>query len=419
MKTITINVKSILENETVNQGLEKLQIDHKGFTANETSIHEAYEGYLDIKSLLLESIDKGIFEELAFQRRTAINNSLNSIKQYYNNVNQFIAQYNTLDDQIKLTNLTRRVHEDLDIILELKEITRLRRKYKKIVDDLTDSETIKENLKSLKLESEKLVDDVENIVKNGSEFENLINRTKQEIETTKKSVDNSEQEIENRKKAVIAFTSIIESSEETLISIETELNNKINDSINNKISQANSLLRQAEEALELKQTEGISMAYSSRLAKLTSGNTKSYWLIASIIFVLITLFIGFLLTGGSISFRSFEMAFSANDNVAFIIGRIVVTGIGISGAVFCANRYVHLKNLEEDYEYKVVLSKSILAFSNKIKELDQEKLAEYLTKVLHDLHQDPLRERKSNNKNPNLFSISQFNEMFNNWKQPN
>ena len=152
------------------------------------------------------------------------------------------------------------------------------------------------------------------------------------------------------------------------------MKSEIEKSITLNINKSKELIKQAEEALELKQTEGISKAYSSRLSKLTSEKTKNRWLIGAIVFLVLTFITGFLLTGGKINLWGFTVGFNDTENLAFVLGRILLTGIGISGSIFCANRYVYIKNLEEDYEYKVVLSKSILAFSNKIKELDDKKL---------------------------------------------
>jgi hypothetical protein len=420
MKQITINIKTYLENDAVNTGLKNLYDTNPSYEAQETSMSEAYEGYLDIQSMLLESIDKGIFEETPFARRNAISSSLQQIQRYYNNVAQFITHYNSLNDQVQLTNIPKRLTEDLNIEIESKAITSLRRKYKKIVQDLEDSEEIKNAINKFKEDSEKFLLEIESVSTKSSDFNEKIDETKKEIETTQSNIQESEQEIENRKKEILAFANNVEKSENKINNIETELNDSIKNSINSNILKAKELIKQAEEALELKQTEGISKAYSSRLDKLTSEKTKKNWLLGSITFILITFFIGYLLTGGKVNLWGFIIEFSATDSIAFVVGRILLTGIGISGAVFCANRYVYLKNLEEDYEYKVVLSKSILAFSNKIKELDKDKVAEYLTKVLSELHQDPLRDRKSNkNKEIDLNSINQFSEILSKWKEMN
>ena len=419
MKPITSQIKTILENNNIVEGIEKIKNSNPTYEINETSISEAYEGYLDIRSLLLESIDKGIFEEIPFNRRTAIHNQLKAIGQYYNNITQFINQFNALKDHVNLTIISRRINEDLDYTFEIKELNRLKRKYKSIVESVDESEKIKKNLDKIQGKSNEILSSLTILSEKGKSFDNGLDRIKEEIELSRNSIENAEQEIENRKKTILAFSNSIEKNEEKLLNIENELSGKIAVSIDDKIEKAKKLIEQAEEALELKQTEGIAKAYSSRLAKLTAENTKSYWLYAAIGFVIITLVIGYLLTGGRIGLGNYYIGFSATDNIAFIVGRIILTGIGISGAVFCANRYVHLKNLEEDYEYKVVLSKSILAFSSKIRELDESKLAEYLTKVLHDLHQDPLRERKNIKNKSDFLNLKQFTDVLDRWKQMN
>lgn len=420
MKPTTSQIKAILENEAILNSLENLKNTHPNYKAHETSIQEAIENFLDIRAVILESIEKGIFDEVPFNRRNAILSALNGVKQYHNNVSQFLAQYNSLNDQFYLTNISRRVNEDIDINSEFKELNRLRRKYKKVIDEVDESKNIQEELKKILADSNDTIEDLKILEERGNNLDLTLKKTREEIEIKQDSIEDSEQDIENRKKEILAFFENIQRNESKLQKIEEDLSIKVNEVINNQLEKAKQLIKEAETALELKQTEGISKAYSSRLEKLTKEKTKTHWLIASIVFVFITLITSFLLTGGKMSIGSFNLGFSATDEIAFIIGRIILTGIGISGAVFCANRYVHLKNIEEDYEYKVVLSKSILAFSNKIRELDKDKLAEYLTKVLNDLHQDPLRERKTRQKsNSELINLNQISELFQKWKEMN
>ena len=51
------------------------------------------------------------------------------------------------------------------------------------------------------------------------------------------------------------------------------------------------------------------------------------------------------------------------------------------------------KNLAEDYAYKSVLTKSIVAFSEELREKDSEGYSQYISTVLKEIHQDPLRKR--------------------------
>lgn len=76
-----------------------------------------------------------------------------------------------------------------------------------------------------------------------------------------------------------------------------------------------------------------------------------------------------------------------------LIGRLSMIPFTIYAAIFCSQQYVKQKNLVEDYAYKSVLSKSIIAFSEELRKNDPEKYTEYLSTVLREIHHDPLRKR--------------------------
>jgi ATP-dependent exoDNAse (exonuclease V) beta subunit len=55
--------------------------------------------------------------------------------------------------------------------------------------------------------------------------------------------------------------------------------------------------------------------------------------------------------------------------------------------------YTKQKNIIEDYAYKTVLAKSIIAFSEELRDKSPERYTEYLSTILKEIHQDPLRKR--------------------------
>ena len=68
----------------------------------------------------------------------------------------------------------------------------------------------------------------------------------------------------------------------------------------------------------------------------------------------------------------------------------------ITGSIFCANQYIKQKNIIEDYAYKTVLAKSIIAFSEELRTNDNntsDYYKEYISTILKEIHQDPLRKR--------------------------
>lgn len=413
MKQTTQNIKTALENEQVEINLRNLLISNPNYSYQETTAKEAIETFFDLRELILESIDKGIFDELSFNKRNTINSRVNHIKQYSNNIAQVISQIIALKDDIDSSGLYFKFPKALNFELEAKEIIKLRRKYKKIVGETSTTEELLEKIKETNETIEDIKDKLENV---NSETDSLKEKLDEDISSINlkiEKISEKEQEIENRKKSILAFSENVENIEKKINTIQNELSDKVDNEISKKILKAKELIEQAETALELKETEGISKAFSARLSSLHNSKAKKFWLIGAVVFVFITLLLGFLLTGGEIKIWQLDIAFNSTDNIGIIIGRVMVTLIGISGAVFCSNQYVRINNVEEDYEYKVVLSKSILAFANKIKSLDDNgsKVAEYLTRVLEEIHQDPLRTRKLKNKENNDMDLDKLKKI--------
>jgi len=395
MKPITTSVKNIIEHETFQTQLENLKSSNPTYSTQETTIEEVYNGMAEIRNLLADSIENGSFEELPFNQRNGINAHLANVQRYAANAGQVIPQYNALLSIIHTSKLLEINASKLNFEEKVKEINSLRTRYKRLLKTIQDSEEIKNAIDGIKITAEEDAEKISSVSEKADELKSKYEQDETDIAEKTTSITEAEQEIENRKKEILAFASNIKGNEVKLDKIYNKLKDSIEKEISSKLLKANTLIQGAENALELKQTEGIAKAYSSRLKKISDSKNKSYWLIGASVFVIITLLFGFLLTGGEIKIWKLDLGFANTENIGFIIGRIALTFIGISGAVFCANRFVVLRNLEEDYEYKVVLTKSILAFSNKIKEIDNTKVAEYLTQVLNELHQDPLRSRKS------------------------
>jgi len=394
MKPTTTSIISILENESFQTNLENLKASNPDYSTQETSILEVYDRMAEIRNLLTDSIENGTFEQLPFTHRNAINSQLANVQRYATNAGQVIPQFNALENTIHNSRLLELSTEKLNFEAKVKEVNSLRTRYKRLLKDIKDSEEIKDSIDEIKSKVEEEAEIISAISEKAEELKTKYEQDETDIAEKSSSITDAEQEIENRKKEILAFASNIEDNELKLETIYNKLKDSIDEELSAKLLKANSLIEQAENALELKQTEGIAKAYSSRLLKISDSKNKMYWLIGASVFVIITLLFGFLLTGGQVKIWQLDLGFANTENIGFIIGRIALTFIGISGAVFCANRFVMLRNLEEDYEYKVVLTKSILAFSNKIKEIDKTKVADYLTQVLNELHQDPLRSRK-------------------------
>lgn len=81
-----------------------------------------------------------------------------------------------------------------------------------------------------------------------------------------------------------------------------------------------------------------------------------------------------------------------------MIGRILLIPIALWTAWFCAKQYTKRKNLVDDYAYKMVLTKSLVGFSETLLDVKGETNEWYqifIKKVLDEIMKDPLRERYS------------------------
>lgn len=138
----------------------------------------------------------------------------------------------------------------------------------------------------------------------------------------------------------------------------------------------------ARETLQLTGAAGLSEAFSTeydKKAKPMKQLQQVFWVLSAA---------GFVVAATGISFWLLLEAETVNFAVAFF--RLAVASLLISGAWFCAGQYVKNKNIMEDYGYKSVLAKSLVAF---LEQLPKAARKGYLAMALLEIHQDPLRKR--------------------------
>ena len=150
------------------------------------------------------------------------------------------------------------------------------------------------------------------------------------------------------------------------------------------------MIETAKEALRYKNAEGLSAAYSAQLTEAQNKWRLGLWLAGAISFLLITLLIGmWIMLGWGID----QTTSTENQMLLNLIGRLSMIPFTVTGSIFCANQYTKQKNLIEDYAYKTTIAKSMVAFSEELRGKDPERYAEYISTILKEIHQDPLRKR--------------------------
>ena len=223
---------------------------------------------------------------------------------------------------------------------------------------------IKEKADQFLVEIEKLQDlsklhsqDIEKILNGAKLLVDSIKKYEEEAEEKRLSIETFSKNIDEYKKRI----SDLENSAKAIIAKEKTINE---------------LIQSAEKALNLKSAEGISAAFASQYVKASSWQTTALWLSASFLFIVMAI--------GGIVWLVLEDYNIDSHGVSLIIARILAVSITVAAAIFCAKQYIKQKNIAEDYAYKAVLSKSIIAFTDKLKEKSGDNpniIAEYLEAV--------------------------------------
>lgn len=157
------------------------------------------------------------------------------------------------------------------------------------------------------------------------------------------------------------------------------------------LERALELIEQSKKALQYTTSVGLGDAFNAQCEELKGRNSIKLWswLVASAVSVIGVILIGIWLTTGKHS--------STNGDVTSmwmqIIGRISMIPLLVTATIFCAGQYSKQKALLEDYSYKLTLAKSMVAFSEELREKAPERHREYLSMVLSEILQDPLRHR--------------------------
>lgn len=405
MKPTTTNVFNLLNNNRLLSDLAEFKDVNPNFTFNELTVGDLIVQFDYWKEIIIQAIEDNVFEEqLTYNKRTQVESSLKSImvqlqqlvpyKFNASNVRAvpmaqalFNAMSN-LADIVSSSRLEERFKPLSNYSLEIKELSKQRRDILKLSDDFkrandlyiqgkSQMEALESDLKILNAEKKQIQAELASLQKLRNEIEELNRRSSR-----------ADQEIETRKVKIVAFQEATNDYLHRFKELESDAN-----AIVSKREVIDELILQAEHALNLKSAEGISAAFSSYYETAKENSSFrifklkfNWWILGAVFFLVSALVMTVWIVGGWL--------IENPDSVSSIVGRIVAVSISITGATFCARQYVGQKNIQEDYAYKSVLSKSIIAFTDEIRKRDDQKVVDYLTTVLSEIHKDPLRDRK-------------------------
>jgi hypothetical protein len=341
-----------------------------------------------------------------YTERNNIHSNLSNLNTYLQNA-QHPQIANSLDT-LKIILRSYNLRSDRDRYLEFSnEVDNLRKtaiSLETVISDVKEkvieSESVHQEIVNTKekydkafsqLESEKdtLSQTVENFTDEFGTFKALATTAK-ENETTIAEKLEAAKESED---AFDEFIAKIDEREKQLVAQEkstTEYTDKLQYYTGEhgiKLNNVQELIDKAKMALEYSTAKGMSAAFQTQHDKASKKWGQWGWLIAAGVFITITIVLGIWIVGG--------WGINSDDKITSLVGRLSMIPFTLLGAVFCAKQYTKQRNIAEDYAYKTVLSKSIVAFSEELRSKDPERYAEYISTVLREIHQDPLRKRSN------------------------
>lgn len=324
---------------------------------------------------------------LSANRVSNVTRSLDQLKLLLRTYNLRIDRQRYLDFNTAIDELCRKAVSLSDEIENVKNklvesettythIAEKKGEFEKILAELVEQkESFAEEFDVFKSETSDFRDLANNAQANSKTISTNLAETNDAKETFDgfiEKIDERESQLDNQKKT----------TEEYIAKLQD-----FTKSYNEKLDEVQSLIEKSKQALQFTTAEGMSAAFASHYQNADKWYYKAGWLGGAFFFVIITLGIGvWIVTGYGVEHREETMWFS-------LIGRLSMIPFTIYAAIFCSQQYIKQKNLVEDYAYKSVLAKSIIAFSEELRKNDQDKYTEYLSTVLREIHQDPLRKR--------------------------
>lgn len=319
----------------------------------------------------------------------SIINSLDSLRDCLRTYCLQIDKDRFLEFNVAIDELRQKAMSLEDEIKKVQELSlEANKTYSKIENSQEEYDEI---ISDLSAKKDSFVETLNDFTSEFTDFKNLAQRAHgneekiaSDLETANENLSEFEAFIEkiNDREKVLAKQA------ETTADYEKKLQ-KYTEEHDEKLAEAIRLIEEAKKALNYKNAEGLSAAFSHQLEAASSKHARFWWIGGAIVFILATLFIGmWIVTGWWVN-----NDVNQNQMILNLIGRLSMIPFTIMGAVFCANQYTKQKNIIEDYAYKTTIAKSIIAFSEELRTKDPEQYAEYISTILKEIHQDPLRKR--------------------------
>ena len=404
----------------VEDNLNAYQLYHKNNSTDMDAYNWGSEKEYSIKGIIAGV--KNILTDLKFLTnahnlflKLSTYSNRNEIRAHFSTLNmrlnnkqshEIISELDWLKNHLRTYNLCRDRGRYIEFNIAIDELRRkamsLEDEIKNVQEKLLEANDTYSKIESSQEEYDEIISDLsakkESFVETLNDFTNEFSDFKDMAQRARGNEEEIASDLETATENLSEFEAFIEKindrekvlakQAETTADYEKKLQ-KYTEEHNEKLAEAIRLIEEAKKALNYKNAEGLSAAFSHQLEAASSKHARFWWVGGAIVFILATLFIGmWIVTGWWVN-----NDVNQNQMILNLIGRLSMIPFTITGAVFCANQYTKQKNIIEDYAYKTTIAKSIIAFSEELRTKDPEQYAEYISTILKEIHQDPLRKR--------------------------
>ncbi|PKG52893.1 hypothetical protein [Olleya sp. 1-3] len=432
MKNTTQNIINWFNSETTENQLNLLRENSPKYEQYETTVLEALDELDFVKQLIVSSVEKDVFEKITYNKRNQIFANLNNITNYLNqlsrwnydsNNNQAKSQVNAiittilgLRDIVDSSFLSQKLKGYYNYAEQTKELNKIKRRYNNLVKDISNAEVLNRKTigvsKTINEKADVLINKITELEKTSASTLNLKNQ----IENLYNQINSNLQEIETKKLTINSLHQNSENIESTFETIET----KLKETLENSETRAEDFLLQKETEFNTK-TDGFDLKTSNIITKNTELQKKVnslleganagrlyksfhwrkrqlekglwFWLsgiaIINISLVILTLLI---LNGNDII--GIDKLDSTNLNGMFYMKLLISIPLIVLDFFFI-KQYNSRRDLIEKYSFKSVLSLSILAYNEMLKEnKDDDVSQQFIIETVERIYESPFETKK-------------------------
>lgn len=291
----------------------------------------------------------------------------------------------------KLKLLKEKIKKSNNFLIELDNLKLEIRHFAYIDYTKQYATDIKTEVDKLRIEKNKLVKEKNELIRAVRTISNNVEKSKINIEQSK----DNQNSLKNLGKTIEKHNEQLNQQKIKHKQYNDEIKKYKNEK-NTALKEVENIKEEAKNAMKLGEASGISAALQAQYNEIKGKKKTGFKSIFNIFIGARIWVLGALLFGVIAIGLGVWLGISGDLKNSVIVARMSLIFISLTGAWFCAGQYVKISNIATDYAYKVSLAKSIVAFSEQLKNSDATDTSyqDYIKKILDEIHQHPLRNYK-------------------------